>query len=96
MEDILLLLKSSDFISSDLTQPFLHCETNNNNTDENNTESNNNIIDEKLNYYLILRKWYDNIVPSMEFRCYVSHNQIVGKYLFTDLLFDQCLLKTNL
>ena len=89
MEDILLLLKSSDFISSDLTQPFLHCETNNDNNNDNTEENNdNNIIDEKLNFYLILRKWYDNIVPSMEFRCYVSHNQIVGKYLFTYLLFD--------
>ena len=65
-EQILLLLKSSDCIMHDLTEPFDHCEDVDNDNEDNNVD-----------YYLVLRKW-NTIHPSSEFRCFVSHNQLVG------------------
>ncbi|KAJ3067721.1 hypothetical protein HDU98_009068 [Podochytrium sp. JEL0797] len=66
--EIFLLLKSSDFITHDLTCPFEAC-----------TE----IMDAAPprstpeSYHLVLRKWYD-LVPSMEFRCFVKDGVLVG------------------
>lgn len=33
--------------------------------------------DKKIQYNLVLRKWYD-LQPSMEFRCFVKNQEIVG------------------
>lgn len=66
-EQVLLLLKSSDCISHDLVEPFDHCEDKNNES-------------ESIDYYLVLRKWKD-IHPASEFRCFVSHNRLIGKSL---------------
>lgn len=60
--EIFLLLKSSDFVTHDLTMPFELCEDQSKDT---------------LRYELILRKWME-INPSMEFRVFVKNNNIVG------------------
>ncbi|KAI9328274.1 cell division cycle protein [Obelidium mucronatum] len=64
--EIFLLLKSSDFITHDLTCPFEAC-TAEPITSETTAES----------YDLVLRKWYD-LHPSMEFRCFVKENRLIA------------------
>ncbi|KAM9966364.1 hypothetical protein ACTFIR_006575 [Dictyostelium discoideum] len=60
--DIYLLLKSSDFINHDLMQFSI----------------NQDDKDDSLTpYVLVLRKW-QNLQPSMEFRCFVKDNQLLG------------------
>ena len=63
-EQVLLLLKSSDCIMHDVSEPFSLCE-------DFETEK----VDVK--YYLVLRKWV-SIHPASEFRCFVSHNTLIG------------------
>uniref|UniRef100_A0A8C3Y1A0 Translation initiation factor eIF2 assembly protein n=2 Tax=Catharus ustulatus TaxID=91951 RepID=A0A8C3Y1A0_CATUS len=63
LSDIFLLFKSSDFITRDLTQPFIHC------TDDS--------PDPSLNYELVLRKWCE-LIPGAEFRCFVKENKLLG------------------
>lgn len=60
--DIYLLLKSSDFINHDLNHAYEEC------SDEKQPEQ---------SFELVLRKWY-NIQPSMEFRCFVRNQEIIG------------------
>ncbi|KAN0003799.1 hypothetical protein ACTFIZ_009957 [Dictyostelium cf. discoideum] len=60
--DIYLLLKSSDFINHDLMQFSI-------NQDDKD--------DSLTSYVLVLRKW-QNLQPSMEFRCFVKDNQLLG------------------
>ncbi|KAI8979981.1 D123-domain-containing protein [Pilobolus umbonatus] len=62
--DVFLLLKSSDFINHDINHAFENCVD---------IGENRKTID----YSLILRKWYD-LQPSMEFRCFVKHHEIIG------------------
>uniref|UniRef100_A0A8C9L9Y2 Translation initiation factor eIF2 assembly protein n=1 Tax=Pavo cristatus TaxID=9049 RepID=A0A8C9L9Y2_PAVCR len=62
LSDIFLLFKSSDFITRDLTQPFIHC------TDDS--------PDPSLNYELVLRKWCE-LIPGAEFRCFVKENKLI-------------------
>ena len=57
LSQLYLLLKSSDFIAHDLTQPFSEC--------EDDIERDNNI--ENVEYNLVLRQWED-INPGTEFR----------------------------
>ncbi|XP_062617157.1 cell division cycle protein 123 homolog [Saccostrea cucullata] len=64
--DVYLLLKSSEFITHDLTQPFIHCED----FDENGDQAN-------VGYSLILRKWQD-LNPGYEFRCFVRNNKLIA------------------
>uniref|UniRef100_A0A8C1MDT3 Translation initiation factor eIF2 assembly protein n=1 Tax=Cyprinus carpio TaxID=7962 RepID=A0A8C1MDT3_CYPCA len=61
--DIFLLFKSSDFITHDLTQPFLHCS--------------DDSPDPTINYELVLRKWSE-LIPGAEFRCFVKENKIIA------------------
>ena len=74
-QDVFLLLKSSDRVVHDLTQPFKHC------TD----------IDVdcpvKVEYELVLKKWVD-INPSMEFRCFIADNNLIGN----DVLYSNHIL----
>ncbi|XP_009085142.1 cell division cycle protein 123 homolog [Serinus canaria] len=63
LSDIFLLFKSSDFITRDLTQPFIHC------TDDS--------PDPSLSYELVLRKWCE-LIPGAEFRCFVKENKLLG------------------
>uniref|UniRef100_A0A663M013 Translation initiation factor eIF2 assembly protein n=1 Tax=Athene cunicularia TaxID=194338 RepID=A0A663M013_ATHCN len=62
LSDIFLLFKSSDFITRDLTQPFIHC------TDDS--------PDPSLDYELVLRKWCE-LIPGAEFRCFVKENKLI-------------------
>ncbi|KAJ0056977.1 hypothetical protein NL108_000796, partial [Boleophthalmus pectinirostris] len=64
LSDIFLLFKSSDFITHDLTQPFLQC------SDE---DSPNPVI----SYELVLRKWSE-LIPGGEFRCFVKENKLIA------------------
>lgn len=59
-----LLLKSSDFITNDLTNAYKFC------VDDSTPHPNDQ-------FELILRK-YENIVPGMEFRCFVKGNKLIG------------------
>ncbi|XP_069141459.1 cell division cycle protein 123 homolog [Argopecten irradians] len=63
--DVYLLLKSSEFITHDLTQPFLHCKD---------CHNRNNIT---VQYELILRKW-QNLASGMEFRCFVRNGKLIA------------------
>ncbi|KAI8620420.1 D123-domain-containing protein [Chytriomyces sp. MP71] len=70
--DIFLLLKSSDFVSHDLTCPFEGCEEM--------VEDGAEFWLQPLpatGYKLVLRKWYD-LHPSMEFRCFAKDGVLVG------------------
>lgn len=62
--DVFLLLKSSDFVTHDLTDPFRYCDD---------SES----ASVPVTYQLILREWL-NIEPQDEFRCFVVNNSLVG------------------
>ena len=57
LSQLFLLLKSSDFIAHDLTQPYSEC--------DDNIEGDNYI--ENIEYNLVLRQWID-INPGTEFR----------------------------
>ncbi|KAF7462114.1 Hypothetical predicted protein [Marmota monax] len=63
LSDIFLLFKSSDFITRDFTQPFIHC------TDDS--------PDPCMEYGLVLRKWCE-LIPGAEFRCFVKENKLIG------------------
>ncbi|KAF8978527.1 hypothetical protein BGZ52_005924 [Haplosporangium bisporale] len=68
--DIFLLLKSSDFIAHDLAHAYEDC------SDEAG-EAGSGIRSRPENVVLILRKWFD-LAPSMEFRCFVRDNKLIG------------------
>ncbi|KAI7791947.1 cell division cycle protein 123 homolog [Triplophysa rosa] len=63
LSDIFLLFKSSDFITHDLTKPFLHCS--------------DDSPDPTINYELVLRKWSE-LIPGGEFRCFVKENKLIA------------------
>uniref|UniRef100_A0A671SK49 Translation initiation factor eIF2 assembly protein n=2 Tax=Sinocyclocheilus anshuiensis TaxID=1608454 RepID=A0A671SK49_9TELE len=63
LSDIFLLFKSSDFITHDLTQSFLHCS--------------DDSPDPTINYELVLRKWSE-LIPGAEFRCFVKENKVIA------------------
>ncbi|OWF36397.1 cell division cycle protein 123 homolog [Mizuhopecten yessoensis] len=63
--DVYLLLKSSEFITHDLTQPFSHCKD---------CENKNNVT---VTYELVLRKW-QSLASGMEFRCFVRNGKLVA------------------
>ncbi|XP_071753078.2 translation initiation factor eIF2 assembly protein isoform X1 [Centroberyx gerrardi] len=64
LSDVFLLFKSSDFITHDLTQPFLQC-------------SDHDSPDPAISYELVLRKWSE-LIPGGEFRCFVKENKLIG------------------
>lgn len=61
--DICLLMKSSDFITHDLTSPFQL-------TQDANTNTRDSVV-----YSLALRKWID-MTPSGEYRCFVKQHKL--------------------
>lgn len=63
--DICLLLKSSDFIAHDLTDPFLL--SNHSNADS----------IPSIEYVLVLKRWLE-IMPSGEYRCFVRDKQLIA------------------
>jgi hypothetical protein len=62
--DILLLLKSSDFVTHDLTDPFGGC--------VDSLESHMPVT-----HHLVLREWQD-VLQDCEFRCFVKNNGIIA------------------
>ena len=64
LSQIYLLLKSSDFIAHDLSQPFKDCE-----------DASGESLTE-VNYSLVVRRWED-INPGTEFRCWISGGSLV-------------------
>lgn len=62
--DICLLLKSSDFITNDLTNAYKFC------TDDSTAHP----CDQ---FELVLRE-HETIMPGMEFRCFVKDNKLIG------------------
>jgi len=65
VNDIFLLLKSSDFVTHDLTVPFEHC------TDVPDSS------DQYFARHLVLRQWQD-ISAESEFRCFVQNGAVVA------------------
>lgn len=63
LSQVWLLLKSSEFIVHDLTQPFKDCEDQD---------------DPPINYVLALKKWCGDINPATEFRCFIRNGDLVG------------------
>ncbi|XP_076447545.1 translation initiation factor eIF2 assembly protein-like isoform X1 [Babylonia areolata] len=64
--DVCLLLKSSNFIAHDLSQPFIHC--------EDRELASKDVV---IQHDLVLRRWAD-INNSHEFRCFVRHGKLIG------------------
>lgn len=64
--DVLLLLKSSNFITHELINPYEGCELE---SDRSGTPN---------DYYLILRNWLESITPNMEFRCFVKDGHLIA------------------
>ncbi|XP_069950951.1 translation initiation factor eIF2 assembly protein [Cherax quadricarinatus] len=62
--DVYLLLKSSNFVTHDLTAPFKDCDD-------------VNVADTNIDYCLVLRGWME-INPAHEFRCFVRNKELVG------------------
>ncbi|KAI8814306.1 D123-domain-containing protein [Cladochytrium replicatum] len=66
--DIFLLLKSSDFVTHDLSEPYEYCTAPNSQTRAN---------ERAEAYELVLRKWVD-FAPSLEFRCFVRSRSVTA------------------
>ncbi|XP_042242060.1 cell division cycle protein 123 homolog isoform X2 [Homarus americanus] len=62
--DVYLLLKSSNFVTHDLTTPFKDCDD-------------VDVADPSVDYCLVLRRWME-INPAYEFRCFVRNKELVG------------------
>ena len=60
-----MLLKSSEFIVHDLTQPFKDC------SDNEDQVSN-------VKYVLALKKWSGKVNPATEFRCFIRNRQLIA------------------
>jgi len=69
LSQIWLLLKSSEFITHDLTQPFKDCSDDDTSSAYENVASN-------VNYVLALKKWSSTINPATEFRCYIKSKKM--------------------
>ncbi|KAI9102671.1 D123-domain-containing protein [Phlyctochytrium arcticum] len=72
VQDIFLLLKSSDFIVHDLDHAYDGCSQT-----ETLTSPTRGAPARATSFDLVLRKWYD-LAPSMEFRCFVKDNHLIG------------------
>ncbi|XP_042907499.1 translation initiation factor eIF2 assembly protein isoform X2 [Parasteatoda tepidariorum] len=73
ISDIYLLLKSSNFIIHDITQPYNLCD------DFIQDQSLSEIEQKNIPLFLVLRKWID-IDTSGEFRCFVKENKLIDIY----------------
>ena len=61
-----LLLKSSEFIVHDLTQPFKDC------------SDDGDLGHLNVNYVLALKKWSGDVNPATEFRCFIRSRQLIA------------------
>ena len=65
-DEVMMLIKSSDFVTHDIEHAFDDC-----------NESESPSCKQTLCHKLNLREWVD-IIPSSEFRCFVKNNALVG------------------
>jgi hypothetical protein len=70
--EIILLLKSSDFVSFDLEHAYDECRE-----ESTEGESVRNASKRPEHFCLVLRKWC-NLFPSQEFRCFVKDRQLIA------------------
>lgn len=76
--DVYLLLKSSDFITHDLTEPYSGTvEANAEKNMSSSSELAGSTVDPPVSYALALRKNFD-VNPALEFRCFVKSRVLVG------------------
>jgi len=73
LSELYLLLKSSDFVTHDLTLPFKFCEDKDTVVSDASTTGLRTLVD----YVLVLRRWVD-VNPGSEFRCFVAGRQLVA------------------
>jgi len=66
LTQIWLLLKSSEFIVHDLTQPFKDCSDDDTNSDV------------QIKYVLALKKWSRDVNPATEFRCFIRNRHLIA------------------
>lgn len=71
--DIYLLLKSSDFVTHDLTMAYDDCIDGGPSNDE-------EVMNDRT-FELVLKKWFD-MPRSSEWRCFVRHRRLIGKFNF--------------
>ena len=64
LSEIMLLLKSSEFVIHDLTQPYKDC------------DDQDNLTKDDKSYVMVLRRWSDGLNPGSEFRCFVKNNRL--------------------
>lgn len=69
--DVYLLLKSSNYITHDLSSAFDEVKPEQEEAEKDDQKST------ELEYELVLRKWF-NINPALEFRCFVKDRRIIG------------------
>ena len=74
IEDILLLLQSSDFIVHDICHAYDHCHNEN---EKDHCEKTNEDV-KPLDQTLAIRSWTSNLRSSLEFRCFISNDSILG------------------
>lgn len=75
LNDVLLLLKSSNHIILDIDEPFV--EVNQDDDDSKNDNTNGINDNNEIPYTLTLRKWID-INPALEFRVFIHDKKIIG------------------
>ncbi|KAI3638752.1 hypothetical protein MIR68_003250 [Amoeboaphelidium protococcarum] len=79
VDDIIQMLKASDCINFDLNHIFDECTLQSEAYQNDQILSDDDIMILKGHLrHLILKRFDDNIVPSMEFRCIVHHGTLVG------------------
>lgn len=67
LTQIWLLLKSSEFIVHDLTQPFKDC-----------SDNEDHDLSSEIKYVLALKKWSGKVNPATEFRCFIRKRQLIA------------------
>ena len=82
-----LLLKSSDFIVHDLDYGFEGCaDSDGIKIDNDSPPAGAAVRSTESPYELVLRKWYD-YETSMEFRCFLFENRLIGTFLLWRICF---------
>jgi len=76
VDEVVMLLKSSDSVAHDLTEAYRACQDYSNHGEEGESEEERAIRQHETTV-LALREWYD-LNPSMEFRCFVKNKNLIG------------------
>jgi len=76
VDEVVMLLKSSDSVAHDLTEAYGACRDYSNQGEEGESEE-ERAIRQHGTTALALREWFD-LNPSMEFRCFVKNKNLIG------------------